>query len=81
MNSSKVDSVLRKSRGEMPNCRANARVKPSCESKTKSKATSTILREVFCSSSAAAERRRCRTYSKGDFPVTSLNSRAACHCE
>ena len=47
MNSCTVDPVLRKRRGDMPNCRAKALVKPSCESKTKSNATSTTLRDVF----------------------------------
>ena len=70
MNSCTGDPDRRKRRGDTPNCRAKARVKPSCESKTKSNATSTTLREVLCSSSAAAERRRSRMYSKGDFPVT-----------
>jgi hypothetical protein len=67
--------------GLIPNCLENALVNPSCESKTKSKATSTIRGLLSLSFSAARDSLRARIYSNGVFPVNSLKTLAECHGE
>src|SRR3989304_10148898 len=67
--------------GVTPSCFEKARVKPSWESKTKSKATSTILTSSVLSRTAARDNRTARMYSNGLFPVRLLKTLAACHGE
>ena len=67
--------------GDIPNCREKARENPSCESNTKSNATSITL--VFSSrnTKAALDSLSARRYANGDLPVSSLKILALCHWE
>ncbi|GAE02841.1 hypothetical protein CBO05C_2531 [Clostridium botulinum B str. Osaka05] len=65
----------------MANCLENALVKPSCESKTKSSATSIILTFSSLNLTAALDKRSARMYSNGVLPVNSLKILVECHGE
>ena len=81
MNNRRSGLFLLYSLGVIPNCLENALVNPSCESKTKSKATSTIRELLSLSFSAARDSLSARIYSNGVFPVSSLKILAECHGE
>ena len=64
-------------------CRSleNALVNPSCESNTKSRATSIILVFSSLSFTAARDSRSALMYSNGVLPVNSLKTLTECHGE
>jgi len=65
----------------MPNSLENALVNPSCESNTKSKATSIILESPSLSFTAARDSRKALMYSNGFLPVSFLKILAECQGE